>query len=286
MMKKIYALIGIITLCSIAVLHDMQDVQVVHAIGERSSKTCKDWIHRKLGREHRLFRAMLYGMPPATGAVIGTIRYDQTGSGYYKGANNDWYSIESESSISDDQMEATAEFTSQRGLFETKRALTSELIPYLAQSMYDFQCHIEKVCGVTGLSHLVPETDDPQEVVVDRITGCKTFVVDTYEGCHMGLTRHSDDLSELQGYCNDVGEAMIRREGEILKVAVEYDAAYRSMLQFAGNLDLFMAEFRAPLTQSVRHAANIISRFHEMPCFLSSCVEYPVEEDDFLPPQP
>ena len=84
-----------------------------------------------------------------------------------------------------------------------------------------------------------------------------------------------NDAHIAETYCYNAAEEILEHEREMLKLLVEYDAAYRSVLQFAGIFDEFLQEYRWTLIGHIRQAASMIGWLDNIPCFLSSCDEYP-----------
>lgn len=81
---------------------------------------------------------------------------------------------------------------------------------------------------------------------------------------------------DAYAYCTDVQVSLFDRELELIKATTEYDAAYRSTLQFAGDFDQFIAQLRWPMTNTIRHIVQLIGTFQRLPCFIATCDEFPL----------
>jgi hypothetical protein len=154
------------------------------------------------------------------------------------------------------------------GIFGTRRIMTSELVPYLTQTMRALQCKTAALCQQVELSFSGGSAQDGP-------AGCMQMG-GTISACDFtDNTSGQPDVSKLRSYCERTSKELLEREAELLKLAVEYDAAYRSILQFAGNFDLALHEFRWPLTFSLRQSTGVIAELGRIPCFLGSCDAYP-----------
>ena len=219
---------------------------------------------------------------------MGTVRFDKEGMSWIKIEEDKWESIEEKDAEkgvetetkertddevdNNDEMKAlpAMEWEHRKGIFETERMLSSELIPYLTQSIRAFRCRSEAMCKIAQLS-VTQSEDDPQERTVQP-SGCIELKMQTLPACHFARKDGTyPDAADTFKDCDNVVKEMVQRELDLLKLAMEYDAAYRSMLQFAGNFDLFVKELRWPLTFTIRQVAGIVGQFNRIPCFLSSC---------------
>jgi hypothetical protein len=200
----------------------------------------------------------------AASAPEGTMRADEDRKIWIKigGSWKEAVGFKEDDEISGDIPEGT-------GIFGTRRMMTSELVPYITQGVRTLQCKTSVLCaqvknsfngagGQAGPPGCTPE-------VRPAIPECDFSTTDG------GLT----ESSRLLDYCELVSQEMLKHEADLLKLAVEYDAAYRSILQFAGNFDLALREFRWPLTFTFRQTAGIIAELGRIPCFLGSCDAYP-----------
>lgn len=247
-----------------------------------SVDSCRQKVNREIAREHRLYRAYLFGKTNAEDAPVNDVRYDTDGWAWIKTGDEStpWKNSHPDNqglSWSDfvmDQQDEHANILPIIGIFETKRVNTSELIPYLLQSIRALECRAEALCEVSRISE-IQSGDEPIDIPKVQPIGCIEFTdLQTWPECH--FSREVDGNTVLsqgdnRSYCNEMSNQLISREIQLLKLVVEYDAGYRSLLQFAGNFDIFLQELRWPLTGTIRQAANLIGQLQRVPCFLSSC---------------
>jgi len=234
--------------------------------------------HRGMSKELRLYRSYLFGKRNAEDAKVNDVRYDEDGWAWLKTdtRGTPWINSHPDNQgleWSNDTMDENDEHTDSipiKGIFETKRVLTSELIPYLLQSIRAFECRLDTLCRVAILS-VSKSGEDPVELPGGlQELGCIRFEdLESYPECH--LEYPVIDEADAATYCTAMADQLLRREVELLKLAVEYDAGYRSLLQFAGNFDIFLREMRWPLAGTLRQAVQLIGQLERIPCFLSSC---------------
>lgn len=251
-----------------------------HVATAGTTDECRERTNNELAREQRLYRAYLYGKPKAEDAAIGSVRYDRDGWAWIKADDSEtpWRNSHPEnqgllwSDTLMDQQDEHADALPIKGIFETKRVMTSELIPYLLQSIRALECRINALCEVATFSE-IKSGDEPQKIGPVQPLGCIEFNdLQTWPQCHFGnpdegIINQVDNRS----YCQEISMQMLRREIQLLKLAVEYDAGFRTLLQFAGNFDIFLREMRWPLTGTLREAVQLMGQLERIPCFLSSC---------------
>lgn len=242
--------------------------------------TCRSLVSRELAKEQRRYRSILFGHPHAKDAPVGEVRFAQDGNPWIKAAESTWRTVAQgyeETDWSDTLMDNQDELTDlipRKGIFETKGAATSDLVPYLAQAYRSLKCRTTLLCRTVELS-LDQEASDPQSITV-TVPGCIQMDVQTFRDCHFvaaGLT--PTDKGSLITYCRLVKEDLTNRERDLLKLATEYDASYRSLLELSGEMDAFLMEFRWPMANSLRKAAELVGSLQRIPCFLASCDEGP-----------
>lgn len=279
-------------------------VDILTAASQKPSiDNCRQAVDKILAREVRLYRAVLFGRQRAKYEPIGTVWFDHVGRAWYKVGEDLWEYVGKEDADADTMSNSEMELMHEKdilpivadgvdfspdpsdkdaplyqGIFGTKRVLTSELVPYLAQAMRSLSCRTAMVCdGVNKSTEIKSRT--PQNITID-IHGCLRLPALSIPACHMAKDADAVQFADAYQYCSDVSSAITKRESEILKMLVEYDAAYRSLLQFAGLFDKFLLEFRWTLAGSIRQSASVIGWIGRIPCFLASCDAYPPPEDD------
>jgi len=273
---------------------------------------CRNAVDQALAREQRLYRISLFGRQKAEDTPIGSVRFDNDGWAYYKMREGRWFSpgelqdsgryqgnrgmdqVSEQDSVpvADGGMNLSPWSLPHRGIFDTKRVLTSEIVPHLTQALRAFACRIDMVCYRVAESAKMdrnspdaPEYPDGKFPI--RALGCIRTVWPPVEEC-MFTEKGGSTLNQVDAlsYCKSVGLEMLHREGEVIRMLVEYDAAYRSLLQFAGVFDEFLLEMRWTMAGSIRQAASIIGWLGRIPCFISSCDEYPPDLDPNAPGTP
>lgn len=255
------------------------------SVAAGSADSCRVKTNQEIAREHRLYRAYLFGKRNAEDAPVGDVRYDIKGRAWIKTDADSvpWRNSDPENqglkwsnNVMDSQDEH-ADALPLIGIFETKRVNTSELIPYLLQSIRAFDCRLESLCEIARLSE-TNEGDEPIDIAKIQMQGCIEFTdLQSWPACHVNVQLEQADS---RTYCQEVSKQLVRREEEMLKLLVEYDAGYRSLLQLAGNFDIFLQEFRWPLAGTIRQAVELIGQLGRVPCFLSSCDIAPPPETE------
>lgn len=236
---------------------------------QANSSTCRQYTERALAGEERRLRAVLFGMEKAQDAPVNAVRFDRDGQAWTKVDDAMWANAEGRSRTNA-RMEAEAESPPRRGIFETRRTLTSDLVPYVTQAYRTFKCRTLLVCRTVELS-LEQKDADPRNITVG-VPGCTQETVMTVPACHLAAAQVSpSEIGDQLTYCRKVQADLVQRERELVRMAVEYDAAYRSFLQLSGGFDAFLQEFRWPIMNSLRKALQLIGSLHRIPCFLGSC---------------
>jgi len=243
--------------------------------------SCRRVSEQQLAKEERLFRSVLFGATKAEDAPLNEVRFDKEGNPWIKDGENSWRSTAdgfAETTWRNALMNEQGELTPRKGIFETKRMATSDLVPYLAQAYRTLKCRTTQVCKAVELS-LTREESDPQEITV-TVPGCTRETMQTFVGCHLAAGEGSSpDQGDLLTYCRLVQSELVKRERDLLEMTTEYDASYRSLLQLSGEFDAFLQEFRWPMANSIRKAVQMIGSLHRIPCFVASCDESPPTED-------
>lgn len=220
-------------------------------------------------------------------APAGTTLADEDGTLWIKiyipeEGTNEW--VKAMSNQTDEDMKfnekeasgPSAELQAQRGIFDTQRTLTSELIPFLVSSMRTFQCRLQYACGTVNASI---NTNDAQSVTLE-IPGCISEERPLVPTCRFAVEeKQESEAANMKQYCSTIGDELLKREADLLKFAVEYDAAYRTILQFAGTFDVSLQELKWPLSFTIRQATGIIGQYSRIPCFLGNCDASPIAND-------
>jgi hypothetical protein len=166
----------------------------------------------------------------------------------------------------------------RKGIFETKAAMTSELIPSITQSFRAFQCRVAAVCDAARQSFQNQTLTNGAYIVASD--GCAPLRMQPLAACirdgegtdPLVLPQTALDTI-VRTYCDPVSAQLLDREAEMLKLAVTYDAAYRTLLQFSGQFDEFASRFKGDLIEPIRQSMSLLSQLSRIPCFLSQCLE-------------
>ncbi|PIR49541.1 hypothetical protein COU79_04315 [Candidatus Peregrinibacteria bacterium CG10_big_fil_rev_8_21_14_0_10_54_7] len=241
---------------------------------QSDGELCQEQIKSIMAREHHFFRSVIFGLKKAEDAKVGEVRYDHADNTWYKAAENEWRCAESgfeATTWSDSMMDGQSQVPQRKGLLETKRMITSELVPYIGQSLRALQCRTDLLCD--GVRQSIEQKGDSPVNITAHAHGCIDLDMQTLVSCHLarGNREEITERGDAELFCEQAGKQMLEQEAAIMELTVEYDSAYRSMLQLAGNFDLFLQEFRSPIVNSLRQMVNMVGSFNRIPCFLSSC---------------
>ena len=238
-------------------------------------RLCKEEVHRAFAMEQRTYRAHLFGHIGPSDAPLGSVRFAKNGTAYVKMEDDVWQFSLEEEPISTEDMVGLAEQQPRQGIFQTKGLLSSELIPYAAQSMRAFDCNIAHICEAI-LASLRQQEKYVQQIDT-TVAGCLPKKHESLPACHFAaLDTNVSDEAIMRTYCPEVAAELLHRETELLKTAVEYDAAYRSALQFSGISDALLTQTAWPFAFTLQQAHSLLQEFSRLPCFSSSCTDAPL----------
>lgn len=240
---------------------------------------CRTDVNRALAREQRFFRNVLLGKKHTKDARIGSVYYAVGDVPYIKTDTNTWITLlPNYAPWNDSNMELNAETPARRGIFETRGVLTSDLVPALTQSVRALQCRADIVCA-TAMASLDIKGVDPTNLFIE-VPGC----IDTdpgrisFPGCQLVAADEKVAVGyDIFKYCEGAAKNLVAYEADNVRMLTEYDAANRSLLQFAGFFDAFLGDWEAPLTGTLRQATGLLKAFSRIPCFISSCDSAPTE---------
>lgn len=248
--------------------------------------TCRESIDWLAWKEQRIFRARLFGLKKARDAGISEVRFAKDKSIWIKtqaggsassiGGSptvDEWRSVsEGYPNVTwyNPLMDSQGDIKPQDGIFGVRRRLTSELVPHIAQAYRSFECRIEGICDLLRLSELHDE-HTPQSVTV-KVLGCEDIPSTTFPSCHLQTeSTPTTTQGDIRQYCDTMVATLRERETQVVKLVVEYDAGYRSMLQLSGILRSFLGEMRGTVLGSLRNATDLITSLGRIPCFTGSC---------------
>lgn len=237
-----------------------------------SAGDCMAEVTRLLGREQHFARSVIFGQPRATDAPLTSVRVDIEGNAWTKTGDNQWKSFApgfETTTWSDLLLEQRAESPARRGYLEVRRAQTSELIPALLQNLRAFECHARAICE-RAVQSLTADEDGLLDIAP---WGCDVPDELPIAACRIEETSPVAEATDVRADCMRIVDSLVAREADILDAVVAYDAAYRSLLQFAGILERFLTDFRFPLFEPLWQAARSITELQRIYCFTAQCDE-------------
>lgn len=160
------------------------------------------------------------------------------------------------------------------GIFETKGRLTSELVEPALETYRVYRCRTLAVCQALKTS--IASNADPVDV---SLLGCADQILPHYEQCYFATAEGEDapdagvqsDVTRIADQCETLVLETLRAERAILRLAVAYDAGYRSLLQFAGMMDWMLEVFPTHAIRAVSNMVNLLGKLHQIPCFIGQC---------------
>ena len=255
--------------------------------GIQTSDYCYGEIERSLNRERFLFESVLFGVRTASEERLGAVRVDTNGETWIKTTGGKWVS-EGKGPQSNSQMDtntASDQFASssssapavRAGLLETQRALTSDLIPSILQSFRAFQCRLHTVCELAEQSISLPMREE-EEIGMDpdpldiQVPGCLEFKqLPSLESCRPTYLTKIDEIGAMRRYCLPAAQRLARYEEHLLLLIAHYDAAHRTLRQFAGYLEPLLDIVRFPFLSPIRQIGEFMNQWNRVPCFLPYC---------------
>jgi hypothetical protein len=232
------------------------------------SERCAEAVYGSLASEQRLFRSVLYGQREAATERRGALRYDNEGLAWIKLGTNQWRSLTEgyeNTTWSDALMDERSDPKPRRGILERKEAVSSDVIPEIAQSIRALQCRLRARC----MAALESRRSDQLGALSVKPPGCIEMKFLRLQACTDPVSTSEATVTA----CDKAVETIIDREMKLLELTMAYDAAYRSLLQLAGIMDGFLEDFQFPLLEPLWRTVDALSGFKGMTCFLSQCDE-------------
>jgi hypothetical protein len=221
---------------------------------------------------------VLHGLRKAREAAVSEVRYAKDKSIWVKVSPNEWRSTAlgyENVTWFNFLVESQEDVKPREGIFQTRRRLSTELVPHLTQSLRSFRCRLDQLCTLFEQSQGITE-DGAQDVTVEAL-GCVPVETQSIRECHLAYGESAVHQSgRLREYCAAMTTSLFEREVDILKLTIEYDASYRSVLQITGMTRAFLESFRGTVLGSIRSAANMVMSLGRLPCFISSCDDFPL----------
>ncbi len=251
-----------------------------------ASPACLGQIYDGMAREQRLYRAVLYGQGEIADLPIGSTIFDEEGNSWRKTGQSSWNSLDegfenttqTNSGIEniqekdpvckseDESLAISCVTLPRRGIFETRKAKTTEIVPPILQAIRAFQCRLRAVC----LSAIESQNPDAPETILVQPPGCEPLPLPRLDACNI---EQSSRLDLRFSACEQARVSLLRHELNMTEMAISYDAAYRSMLQFGGKTKNFFKDFKLTIIEPVRSAVQAMRGFQKIPCFSSQCDE-------------
>lgn len=256
---------------------------------DETDPNCMDDMYAQVNREQRLFRAVLYGEKEPRLQPINAVLFDKKAIGWLKTARNEWKTFDEDekgTTRSDAEMleqwetdplcESDEERVRdgcvelpRRGILETRKALTSELISRgILPSVRALECRLASVCAAVGESAFLGE-EDADETVETDVPGCEPMTLPRMYACGNDESRQVEPPTDE---CEQVVAMVLRHEYSAVELAASYDS-YRSYLQIAGIFDTFSAGFSQAILDPLVAAIKSMRTFSRIPCFVGQCDE-------------
>lgn len=277
-----------------------------HSAGQASVELCITQMKAHLAQQERVFHERLFGRKHAQELPKDSTLYDTERLGWIKTDNNTWTIVDEKGKPvdggdvrSDDQMDEEREWDGMNdvaqeneedlaqegwfaleGIFEQKSVLTSQIIPDILQSVRALQCRTSTVCDAVTKSFEQVEAGEDGTIRI-TVPGCRTMLIPRLDGCAFGNWKigageqsnkvQGVDISTVTTMCQPLAAQLMERNATLVRVAVSYDAAYRSLLQIAGSLDQFLWGFNGSILAPVEQTIPLLENLSRLPCFTAQC---------------
>jgi hypothetical protein len=268
------------------------------AQAQSTPSACKVQVRGRVAQQRRVYQDILFGRRAAAEETVGTVRYAEDLSAWTKTARNTWRSDDAgfrETVWTDAQMDKQTEWEGmneedpplkapRQGIFETTGVPTSALVQPLTQAYRSLRCRVEMVCG--SLDAMLRKTEPEEDGTLKVSTpGCEDLYALPLDQCRFsndtGTANPKDpkdvpfievlDDASVRSHCAELAEEVMTHEAEMLKLSVTYDAAYRSLLQFAGAIEPVLQSFTGNILAPLQDAVSLAQMLSRVPCFVSSC---------------
>ena len=247
---------------------------------EELAGRCTEAVHNEFRREQRRWRIQLFGRKSAASMSQGSRKEAPNGTVFLKHDDDCWgdptagdftclLDDEDFDTLDANAWGITLPYT---GLFEITSVQTSEILPDALLSARTFQCRLRSVCAAAKIAG-ERESTFPEDITVTSIPGCSAER-QTIPVCRSNGAPGAQDaftFSLLEDECSTTAFEVFEQEMALLRLAVSYDAAYRSLLQFAGTFDQGKQGLSSNMLEPIRQAVSVLGHLHRIPCFLSAC---------------
>ena len=254
---------------------------------------CTDDIFSSLAQQQRVYRDVLFGLQEAGNEAAGNTRYTRDGIAWIKTDDDTWrtsVAAYSTVTLTDAQIDTLTEYPGMNefapsvpephpGIFETRGVLTSELLAPLIQARRALECRTAAACELVRQTRIqIPDADG---YVTVSVRGCEDMRMQALASCRFqnpaggspnpGTALDAQSEKIIEQTCEPARQNLLLREDAVLRLAVTYDASYRSLLQFAGNFDAFLGEFQGDILDPIGDSMSILNHITRLPCFISQC---------------
>lgn len=162
----------------------------------------------------------------------------------------------------------------RKGIFETKGRLTSEFIEPIMESYRVYRCRTLSVCEIAAKSFDIDGGNFDL-----KLLGCEERTVERYPECYFagedmavgGSGRPQAAITGTLQRCEQLATETLAGERAVLRLAVAYDAGYRSLLQLAGMVDWMLEGFPTETIKAISDMVNMLGKLHQIPCFIGQC---------------
>lgn len=242
-----------------------------------STAACLSDIFAEMAHQQRLHRIVLFGRSEE--AAESEVRYDREGAAWIR-TGGVWRSRapgKDRTPKTDAEMrdlletDPAWESPYRRGILSTRTHLTSELLPPVLQSMRALRCRLRSVCTGAMQSIGLPKGST---VLEGSTYGCIPYTemgIGVLPNCRLASATDNLAIAQVQKSCEEAFQALYKREERVLELLVSYDAAQRTLLQFAGGFQSFLDRFDATLLTPFRQVTQLLGQLSRVPCFLSQC---------------
>jgi hypothetical protein len=124
------------------------------------------------------------------------------------------------------------------------------------------------VAMITGAT---VSAEDSATATVDGCLPPSDLGLQSITQCNFTGETAARDSIEASDYCRQAADGILAHEAEALKLLVAYDAATRTVLQYAGIFGSLVEFFRLPVLRPLIDLMNLVSDLTRAPCFLSAC---------------
>ncbi len=281
-MKRILASLTALTILALPLRGNAQNGNPAPA--------CITQITGRVLQQQRIFRDVLLGRAPAQREPEGAVRYTEDGASWIKTGTDRWVSATNPNTVMNDTgINGDTEWEGMNdpqptpvlrmtrpGILQTQGVLTSDLLPSVLDAYRAFQCRLAMVCAGVLVN------GQGQNTITLQSPGCAPLVMKPLNQCQFANAAPDPRTSGLpfidpasnvwvRSTCQPLIERVALDEQRMVTLAVSYDAAVRSLLQFSGQFDTFLSSWQTDALAPLRQTVSLVQQLTRIPCFLSQC---------------